>query len=50
LAHTIQNQAEAAYHTTDLLDQRRTMMDIWANHVCGKSSADGKVLPFKETA
>lgn len=35
LAHTIRNQAEAAYHTTDLLDQRRDMMESWAQHVCG---------------
>jgi integrase len=30
LAHTIRNAAEAAYHRTDLLDQRRPMMDKWA--------------------
>jgi len=35
LAHTIANQAEAAYHRTDLLEQRRAMMDAWATYVCG---------------
>ena len=35
LAHTIKNAAEAAYHRTDLLDQRRSMMDAWATFVCG---------------
>jgi integrase len=30
LAHTIRNAAEAAYHRTDLLDQRRAMMEEWA--------------------
>jgi integrase len=30
LAHTIANQAEAAYHRTDLLEQRRSMMAAWA--------------------
>jgi integrase len=30
LAHTIRNQAEAAYHRTDLLEQRRAMMGAWA--------------------
>jgi integrase len=35
LAHTIKNQAEAAYHRTDLLEQRRPMMEAWAQHVCG---------------
>lgn len=33
LAHSIKNQAEAAYHRTDLLEQRRPMMDDWAKHV-----------------
>lgn len=33
LAHTIANQAEAAYHRTDLLDQRRPMMEAWADFV-----------------
>jgi integrase len=35
LAHTISNQAEAAYHRTDLLEQRRSMMDAWAVHCEG---------------
>ncbi|NKW92168.1 tyrosine-type recombinase/integrase [Rhodobacteraceae bacterium R_SAG9] len=33
LAHTTANATEAAYHRTDLLDQRRQMMIEWANHV-----------------
>lgn len=33
LAHTIRNQAEAAYHRTDLLEQRRPMMENWAEFV-----------------
>ncbi len=33
LAHTIPNQAEAAYHRTDLLEQRRAMMNAWAHYV-----------------
>lgn len=35
LAHTISNQAEAAYHRTDLLEQRRMMMEAWALHCAG---------------
>ncbi|MFM5183962.1 tyrosine-type recombinase/integrase [Aeromonas veronii] len=35
LAHLIQNKVEAAYHRTDLLDQRRPMMDAWAHFVAG---------------
>lgn len=34
LAHTVQNKVEAAYRT-DLLDQRRPMMDAWAQFVSG---------------
>lgn len=33
LAHTVKNQVEAAYHRTDLLDQRRPMMEAWANFI-----------------
>jgi integrase len=32
LAHMIKNQTEAAYHRTDLLEQRREMMDAWERH------------------
>lgn len=31
LAHTISNSTEAAYHRTDQLDQRRSMMQAWAD-------------------
>ncbi|MEB1111652.1 tyrosine-type recombinase/integrase [Citrobacter portucalensis] len=33
LAHTVQNKVEAAYHRTDLLEQRRSMMQAWADYV-----------------
>lgn len=33
LAHAVQNKVEAAYHRTDLLEQRRPLMQAWANHV-----------------
>lgn len=35
LAHTIHNTVEAAYHRTDLLEQRRGVMEAWATHVAG---------------
>lgn len=35
LAHTIANKSEAAYHRTDLLEQRRAMMEAWAAFVYG---------------
>lgn len=46
LAHTIQNQAEAAYHRTDLLEQRRLMMECWANHISGVAASD-TVVPLR---
>jgi integrase len=39
LAHTIKNHSEAAYHRTDLLEQRRAMMEAWAQHVGGASAS-----------
>jgi integrase len=33
LAHTIANKTEAAYHRSDLLEQRRPMMEAWAAHI-----------------
>ncbi|OJB33233.1 integrase [Burkholderia ubonensis] len=39
LAHTIANQVEAAYHRTDLLEQRRPMMQAWANFLQAQPSA-----------
>jgi integrase len=46
LAHTVKNQAEAAYHRTDLLEQRRTMMEAWAQHV-GGVGASLSVVPLR---
>jgi integrase len=46
LSHTISNQAEAAYHRTDLLEQRRAMMEAWAQHV-GDGDASSKVERFR---
>lgn len=43
LAHTIKDKVEAAYHRTDLLEQRRNLMNAWANYISGKSTV-GAVL------
>lgn len=40
LAHTIKSQVEAAYHRTDLLEQRAPMMQAWADYVTSEVSAD----------
>lgn len=39
LAHTIANKVEAAYHRTDLLDQRRPLMVEWAAFIKGSQEA-----------
>lgn len=38
LAHTIKNAVEAAYHRTDLLEQRRAMMLEWEGYCLGSRS------------
>lgn len=43
LAHTIPNQTEAAYHRTDLLEQRRSMMEAWAAHVMRENTNNNVV-------
>lgn len=40
LAHLVKNKVEAAYHRTDLLEQRRALMQAWANFI----------VPMPETA
>lgn len=37
LAHAIENKTEAAYHRSDLLEQRRTMMQAWSDYVAGRT-------------
>ena len=37
LAHTVANKVEAAYHRTDLLDQRRPMMQAWTSFCTGRN-------------
>ena len=40
LAHTIKDKVEAAYHRTDLLEQRRELMNAWENFVLGGEPAE----------
>ena len=43
LAHTIGNQAEAAYARTDLLERRRVLMEAWSAYL-GEAVVDGAAL------
>ena len=40
LAHNVGNSTEAAYMRSDLFDQRRTLMDAWAEFVAGGVEAE----------
>lgn len=42
LAHTIQNQVEAAYRRGDLLDKRRDLMQVWADYLGEPSAVRGR--------
>jgi integrase len=49
LAHTISNQAEAAYRRGDLFEKRRKLMDSWADFI-NTPRLDGAVIPLKHAA
>ncbi|MGO4582009.1 tyrosine-type recombinase/integrase [Cupriavidus sp. 2TAF22] len=42
LSHAVSNKVEAAYHRTDLLEQRRAMMQAWADHLFSAKSLNVK--------
>jgi integrase len=44
LSHLIFSETEAAYHRTDLLNQRRDMMETWSKFVCGTEGQSNKVV------
>lgn len=48
LAHTVANKVEAAYHRTDLLEQRRPMMQAWTDHCVPKGQADNRITDQKQ--
>lgn len=45
LAHTVKNQAEAAYRRTDHFDQRRDLMAAWAQFVTGGTA---QIVPLRK--
>jgi integrase len=46
LGHKIGNQIEGRYRRTDILDERRKLLDAWATY-CGSAKADAKVIPIR---
>jgi integrase len=49
LAHVERNQVRAAYHRSEYLDERRKMMQAWADYLDGLA-AGAKVLPLRNSA
>ncbi|MBH9974473.1 MULTISPECIES: site-specific integrase [Bartonella] len=47
LGHVVGGTVERAYRRTDFIDQRRALMERWAQHVTGMT---GAVVAFKDTA
>jgi integrase len=39
LSHVVRNKTEAAYHRTDLFEERRPMMENWSEHIEGKTTS-----------
>ena len=46
LAHAVGSSVERAYARSDLLDQRRQLMAVWASY-CASPAADGDVVPMR---
>ena len=40
LAHNVGNSTEAAYMRSDLFDQRRALMEVWAAYVTGEPNKE----------
>ena len=50
LAHTIKNNAEAAYRRGSALEKRRRLMQDWADYCARPVSAGDKVTPMRGKA
>jgi integrase len=46
LAHVVGSDTQRAYHRTDYLEQRRPLMERWAQHVTGEAS--GQIVRLAE--
>jgi integrase len=48
LAHTERNAVRAAYHRSQYLEERTTMMQQWADYLDSQKGEDSKVVAFKQ--
>jgi integrase len=46
LGHKVAGKVEGQYRRTDILEERRKLMDAWARY-CGTGKADSKVIPIR---
>lgn len=49
LAHEERNQTRAAYHRSEYLEQRRELMQWWANYL-DRLEAGAEIIPFKKAS
>ena len=49
LAHVVHSKQSRAYERTDLLDERRRLMEAWATF-CHSPSAAGELVPMRKAA
>ena len=49
LAHTEKNAVRAAYHRSQYLEERKTMMQQWANHLDALRVSEGKVVAIGQS-
>jgi integrase len=47
LAHTEKNAVRAAYHRSQYLEERQTMMQAWGDFLDAQRTTDGKVVAFE---
>ena len=49
LAHNVGNSTEAAYMRSDLFQQRRTLMQVWSDHIASGIDMEGAVIDSLQT-
>jgi hypothetical protein len=47
LAHTEKNAVRAAYHRSQYLQERRTMMQAWADYLDAQRDKGSKIVAFR---
>ena len=48
LSHQVRNAVQWSYDRSDLLDQRRIMMQAWSDFVCNRGAENTKIVPLRQ--